>query len=231
VLIFDSAMYNSDVPDNPGGGTVQWTNPWGKYKYIDDIEAREDGGTPGFLQAIRTALVIQLKDKMGTEEIGKREEELVKIVFRELKKLPSINILAGNVEDRLGVISFYHDKIHFNLIVKLLSDRYGIQTRGGCVCAGTYGHYLLHVGNNMSRAITDKIAHGDLSEKPGWVRFSLHPTQTDDEVYYFINALKEIIENYKVWKNDYLYDKTINEFFHKEDKGLKKKKIKDWFTL
>ena len=83
----------------------------------------------------------------------------------------------------------------------------------------------------MSKAITEKIAHGDLSEKPGWVRFSLHPTQTDDEVYYFINALKEIIENYKVWKNDYLYDKTINEFFHKEDKGLKKKKIMDWFTL
>jgi len=231
VLIFDSAMYNSDVPDNPGGGTVAWTNPWGKYKYIDDIEVREDGGTPGFLQAIRTALVIQLKDQMGTEKIRKREEELVKVIFRELKKLPSIKILAGNVEDRLGVISFYHNEIHFNLIVKLLSDRYGIQTRGGCVCAGTYGHLLLEVSNKMSKAITDKIAHGDLSEKPGWVRFSLHPTQTDDEVYYFINALKEIIENHKEWRKDYRYDKTVNEFFHKEDKGLKKKKIENWFAF
>ncbi|MCK4699565.1 MAG: aminotransferase class V-fold PLP-dependent enzyme [Bacteroidales bacterium] len=231
VLIFDSAMYNCDVPDNPGGGTVQWTNPWGEYKYIDDIEVREDGGTPGFLQAIRAALVIELKDQMGTEKIRIREEELVKIIFRELKKLPSIKILADNVEDRLGVISFYHDEIHYNLIVKLLSDRYGIQTRGGCVCAGTYGHFLLEVSNNMSKAITDKIAHGDLSEKPGWVRFSLHPTQTDDDVYYFVNALKEIIENHKKWRKDYLYDKTVNEFFHKEDKGLKKKKIENWFSF
>jgi len=168
---------------------------------------------------------------MGTEKIRKREEELVKIIFRELKKLPSIKILANNVEDRLGVISFYHDEIHYNLIVKLLSDRYGIQTRGGCVCAGTYGHFLLEVSNNMSKAITDKIAQGDLSEKPGWIRFSLHPTQTDDEVYYFVNALKEIIENHKEWRKDYLYDKTVNEFFHKEDKGLKKKKIANWFSF
>ena len=167
---------------------------------------------------------------MGTEKIRKREKELVKIIFRELKKLPSIKILADNVEDRLGVISFYHNEIHHNLIVKLLSDRYGIQTRGGCVCAGTYGHLLLEVSNKMSKAITDKIAYGDLSEKPGWVRFSLHPTQTDDDLYYFVNALKKIIENHKEWEIDYLYDKTVNEFYHKEDKGLKKKKIENWFT-
>jgi len=66
VLIFDRSLYKSEIPDNPGGGTVDWTNPWGEYKYIDDIEVREDGGTPGFLQAIRTALAIEVKNQMGT---------------------------------------------------------------------------------------------------------------------------------------------------------------------
>ncbi|MCK4361313.1 MAG: aminotransferase class V-fold PLP-dependent enzyme, partial [Bacteroidales bacterium] len=78
VLIFDSSLYDNPAPDNPGGGTVDWTNPWGEYKYIDDIELREDGGTPGFLQSIKIALCIELKNKIGTDNIRKREEELVK---------------------------------------------------------------------------------------------------------------------------------------------------------
>ena len=77
VLVFDSSLYHSDIPDDPGGGTVDWTNPWGEYKYVDDIETREDGGTPGFLQAIRAALAMELKEKMGVEKIMQREEELV----------------------------------------------------------------------------------------------------------------------------------------------------------
>ena len=83
VLIFDSSLYNKKVPDNPGGGTVDWTNPWGEYKYVDDIEAREDGGTPGFLQAIKTALCIELKNQMGIENIEAREKELTQITFQE----------------------------------------------------------------------------------------------------------------------------------------------------
>jgi selenocysteine lyase/cysteine desulfurase len=147
VLVFDSRIYDSEVPDNPGGGTVDWTNPWGEYKYIDDIEVREDGGTPGFLQAMRIALCISLKNKMGTENIRKREEEMVNIIFDELRKIRGVHILADNVRHRLGVISFYMTGIHYNLIVKILSDRFGIQVRGGCACAGTYGHYLLHVSH------------------------------------------------------------------------------------
>ena len=50
VLVFNHSLYNRSTPDNPGGGTVAWTNPWGEHKYIDDIELREDGGTPAFLQ-------------------------------------------------------------------------------------------------------------------------------------------------------------------------------------
>ena len=233
VLIFDSAIYNSPVPDNPGGGTVDWTNAWGKYKYVDDIEAREDGGTPGFLQAIKSAYAIKLKDKMGVENMLAREEELLEIAFPLLDKIPGIEILANNVRKRLGVISFYHEKIHFNLIVKLLNDRYGIQVRGGCACAGTYGHFLLEVTYEKSRKITDKISHGDLSEKPGWVRWSLHPTMKDEDVRYFGEALSQVVSNYKEWEKDYIYISKKNEFAHKSeiDNNRDDERIHDWFSL
>jgi len=189
VLIFCSSLYKNPVPDQPGGGTVDWTNPWGEYKYIEDIEAREDGGTPGFLQAIRTALSIEIKNQMGTDNIRKREDELVSRAFIGLDKIPGIHILADNVRKRLGVISFYIDGIHYNLAVKLLNDKFGIQVRGGCACAGTYGHFLLDVSYEHSREITDKINHGDLSEKPGWIRISLHPTMTNAELDLIIDAI------------------------------------------
>lgn len=233
VLVFDKAMYKLEVPDNPGGGTVDWTNPWGSYKYVDDIEVREDGGTPGFLQSFKAALAIELKEQMGVLNILKREEELLKIAFKGLRSIEGIKILADNITDRLGVISFYHPEIHFNLMVKLLNDRYGIQTRGGCACAGTYGHYLLEVSYDKSKEITDKINHGDLSEKPGWVRWSLHPTMLDEEIYYFLEAVQEIVKNISSFKKDYQYISKKNEFLHNSElNSTRDKKILDrWFAL
>ncbi len=231
VLVFNSKIYQSKVPDNPGGGTVDWTNPWGEFKYVDDIEAREDGGTPGFLQTIKTALCIRLKNQMGVKNIEQREKELVKIAFAELPKIPGMHILADNVQDRLGVISFYFDNIHFNLVVKLLNDKFGIQVRGGCACAGTYGHFLLDVSYDKSKQITDLINHGDLSQKPGWVRLSLHPTMTDDELYYIVDAIRQVQKNHSHWKKDYIYNNHTNEFRHINEPEDKSIYVKDWFEL
>ncbi|MBD3289806.1 aminotransferase class V-fold PLP-dependent enzyme [candidate division KSB1 bacterium] len=231
VLIFNSNLYHRHSPDQPGGGTVDWTNPWGKFKYVDNIEAREDGGTPGFLQAVRTALCIQLKNNMGTEKMLLREEELLVIAFRELKKIPGLNLLAGHIDDRLGIISFYVDNIHYNLIVKMLNDRFGIQVRGGCSCAGTYGHFLLHIDQQHSKKITDQIDHGDLSAKPGWVRLSLHPTLTNDELHYIIDALRQIVKNINIWEKDYSYSSRLNEYIHKNEGDGLQEKIRGWFQL
>jgi len=231
VLIFDASLYNNETPDNPGGGTVDWTNPWGEYKYIDDIELREDGGTPGFLQAMRAAMAFELKDQMGIDNIRNREEELVKMAFSELEKIPNLHILAPQVHKRLGIISFYIDGIHFNLVVKLLSDRYGIQMRGGCACAGTYGHYLLNVSYADSHRITTLISHGDLSMKPGWIRLSLHPTMTTRELLKTVGALREIQINYKDWQKDYIYNNRTNEFRHASEPEDKTGLIEPWFTF
>lgn len=231
VLIFDRSMYKSRTPDQPGGGTVDWTNPWGEYKYVDDIELREDGGTPGFMQAIRTALCIELKERMGTVNIAKREEELLERAFHGMDKIPGLHILANNQRKRLGVISFYFENIHYNLVVKLLSDRYGIQVRGGCACAGTYGHYLLDVSYEHSKRITELINHGDLSQKPGWVRLSLHPTMTNYELDHILNALEEISLHHQTWMKEYMYNKHTNEFRHIRDNCQITERVNGWFTL
>ena len=219
VVVFNSELYNNPVPDHPGGGTVEWTNPWGEYKCIDDIETREDGGTPGFLQAIKASLAVKLKESIGVENIKNREQQLLKIAMQKLPEVPGINVLANNGAPRIGVVSFFHDTIHYNLIVKLLNDRFGIQVRGGCICAGTYGHYLLHISKHKSHNLVKRIKHNDLSAKPGWVRFSMHPVTRESEVLYFSSALKEIVDNIDQWERDYRYDKSKNEYFHKDDKN------------
>lgn len=215
VMVFNSALYHNTTPDNSGGGTVNWTNRWGKYRYVEDIEAREDGGTPGFIQSIRAAMCIQLKEEMGCHHIRKREEEMVAQIFSGFKTIPGLEILAAPQEERLGAISFYIHNVHFNLVVRLLNDRFGIQVRGGCSCAGTYGHYLLHVDYYTSKNITQKIDSGDLSEKPGWVRLSVHPTMTNHEIEYMIDAVRQVAQNAKRWSKDYEYHINKNEYYHR----------------
>ena len=229
VLIFDKTLYNNEIPDNPGGGTVDWTNAWNEYKFIDNIEAREDGGTPGFLQAIKTALAIKLKEEMTPQKIKEREEEQLKIIFDRFNKIKGLKILAGNVTKRLGAVSFYHNDIHYNFIVRVLSDKYGIQVRGGCACAGTYGHLLLGVDKEESKRITEKINKGDLSEKPGWVRLSIHPTMTDKEIIYIADAIEEIVNDYQKLQNEYIYSPKTNDFFHKNHKQFID--YKEWFSM
>ena len=215
VLIFDRKLYHNKIPDNPGGGTVNWTNPWGEKSYIADIEIRESGGTPPFLQTIKAAMAVKLKEKMGTDNILKREEQLLEKIFNRLCLIPNLEILSKNLKHRLGVISFYIKDLHYNLAVRLLNDRYGIQMRGGCSCAGTYGHLLLDIPRNLSHLITSKVDAGDLSVKPGWVRMSIHPTMTDAEVDYICDALTELSAMHREWEKDYVYNPHTNEFLHK----------------
>lgn len=216
ILIFNKDLYHNTIPDNPGGGTVDWTNPWGGHKFVDDIETREDGGTPAFLQTIRAAMCCQLKNEMGVANIAAREKEILAIMWPQLGQIENLHVLAENQKDRIGIISFYIDGLHYNLAVKMLNDRFGIQTRGGCSCAGTYGHYLLNVTKEYSRSITDQISHGDCSSKPGWIRMSIHPTHTDEEIYFICDALKSLANNFNDWKDDYICDFKSGKVAHKD---------------
>lgn len=231
VLVFNKKLYKNQTPDSPGGGTVKWTNRWGGYSYITDIETKEDGGTPGFLQGMRAALAVRLKEQMGTDKILEREKELIETTFSGLRKIKGVHILAENITDRLGVFSFYIENIHHNLVTKLLNDRFGIQVRGGCSCAGTYGHFLLNVDSRHSKEITDLIDAGDLSLKPGWIRLSLHPTVTNNELLFILDSIKLTVENAEEWIKDYYYDKHTNEFHNCKFPEKKDVDFSRWFTM
>ena len=231
VLIFDKELYHNAVPDNPGGGTVDWTNPWGEHKYHDDIESREDGGTPPFMQIIKTALCVRLKEQMGIDNILNREKEIIEYIFKRFSPLENVHLLADNLKDRLGVFSFYIDGLHHDLGVKMFNDRYGIQMRSGCSCAGTYGHYLLHINRERSKEIIQKINNRNYFIKPGWIRMSIHPSMTDEEIKIIMDAIEDMSKNFHEWSRDYDYDNENNEFVHKTMEIDNKKQMENLLNI
>lgn len=238
VLLFNKELYKNAVPDHPGGGTVQWVNSWGEQAYhsneeVAGIEAREDGGTPPFLQTMRAALAVKLKEEMGMKNIMKREEELLEIIFDGFEKIPNLTILAGNQKERMGVVSFMVKDLHYNLGVKLLNDHFGIQVRGGCACAGPYGHCLLNISQDISKSISNKVTSGDLTAKPGWIRMSIHPTMTNEEVKYIVSSISEVCENFEAWAKDYHYNPNTNEFENqlRDDRVIQMAKVAEWFDV
>lgn len=227
VLIFNKKMYHNMVPDCPGGGTVSWTTPWGDHKFLDNIEDREDGGTPGFLQVIKTSLAVKLKEKMNVQKMMEREEELISYIFDSLKPYTDIKILSAHNEHRLGVISLLIGNLHHELAVKILNDRFGVQTRGGCSCAGTYGHHLLKIDHQKSTEIIDKLEDGTCELKPGWVRFSIHPTTTNAEIEFVCDSIISLSENYEEWVKDY---KAVDgKYIHKNE--IATPLSKSWFEF
>ncbi|MFC6648075.1 aminotransferase class V-fold PLP-dependent enzyme [Paenibacillus rhizoplanae] len=235
VLLFDTALSNGRLPDEPGGGTVVWVNRWGGRRYIDDVEVREDGGTPGFLQAIRTALCVKLKEQMnGTGQyMIVREQELCRNLLSGLAQIPGCNVLEGVHRKRHGIVSFTLKEIHYNLAVRLLNDRFGIQARGGCSCAGPYGHQLLGLNPAQSQAFIQAIHAGDQSLKPGWVRLSLHPIMTDREVEHMVFAVQSIVSNIGEWSKDYRYNAVTNSWLHTGERGVieENEEIRKLFVL
>jgi len=185
-------LYGFGTPDQPGGGTLLYSNPWGGREYFEDIEAREDGGTPPILQAIKAGLCIRLKEEMGVARMLEREAEMVGRLMDRLTSVRGIEVLAARQRKRLGVVSFLVAGMHYDVVVRMLNDRFGIQARGGCSCAGTYGHYLLCIDRARSEAIREALLRGAIQSKPGWVRLSLHPTMTDDEIEFIADAVEMV---------------------------------------
>ncbi len=231
VLIFDKKIYDNTVPDHPGGGTIMYSNPWKARQYVSDIESREDGGTPAVLQGIKAAMCIRLKEAMGIANILQREEELLQRVFFRFSEMKNVTVLQGDQKNRLGIFSFMVTGAHYNLIVRLLNDRFGIQARGGCSCAGTYGHLLLNVDPVQSGRIWSAIHSGDLSNKPGWIRISLHPTMTGKEIEYIMDAIESTASNFREWMTDYHYNPASNEYTINTETVNEQHHVREWFTI
>ncbi|MDQ3141194.1 MAG: aminotransferase class V-fold PLP-dependent enzyme [Bacteroidota bacterium] len=215
ILIFTKNLYHNKIPDIPGGGTVKWTNPWGNHAYIDSIEDREDGGTPAFLQTIKASLAMDLKEELDPTKMHIREREIFNRLFSEFGGNKKMIILAENIQNRIAAFSFFIEGLHYNLGVSLLNDLFGIQTRGGCSCAGTYGHYLFHIEKEISESICYLIDHGDHSQKPGWIRLSVHPIMDEVDVDNIVEGIHYVLKNHQKYSRDYMYNPIENNFTHR----------------
>ena len=170
-----------------------------EHVYIDDVEHREEGGTPAIVESIRAGLVFQLKQAVGVHVIRAREEQVLQRAFDRWSRNPAIRILGNLEAERLAIVSFTvaridHEgatdvQLHHNFVVALLNDLFGIQTRGGCSCAGPYGHRLLGIGLERSHAFERQILRGYEGIKPGWVRVNLNYFVPDPVVDYIIEAV------------------------------------------
>ena len=177
VLVARRQLFRNRVPTMPGGGTVAYVNPL-EHVYLDDPEHREEGGTPAIVESIRAGLVFALKESVGVDTIRRREEDFIERAIKSWSAEPGIGILGNPELPRLSIVSFTvrHDGryLHHNFVVAVLNDLFGIQSRGGCSCAGPYGHRLLGIDIETSHAFEREISRGCEGIKPGWVRVNFN---------------------------------------------------------
>jgi len=177
VLVARRELFRNRVPMSPGGGTVAYVNPL-EHVYLDDPEHREEGGTPAIVESIRAGLVFALKEAVGVDTIRAREEDFIDRAIAAWSAEPGIGILGNPELPRLSIVSFTvrHDGryLHHNFVVAVLNDLFGIQSRGGCSCAGPYGHRLLGIDIETSHAFEREITRGCEGIKPGWVRVNFN---------------------------------------------------------
>jgi selenocysteine lyase/cysteine desulfurase len=177
VLVARRELFRNRVPTSPGGGTVAYVNPL-EHVYLDDPEHREEGGTPAIVESIRAGLVFQLKESVGVDAIRRREEAFIERAIAAWLAVPEIQVLGNPALPRLSIVSFVvrHDGryLHHNFVVAVLNDLFGIQSRGGCSCAGPYGHRLLGIDIETSHQFEREIARGCEGIKPGWVRVNFN---------------------------------------------------------
>ena len=192
VLVARRELFQNRVPSMPGGGTVAYVNPL-EHRYLTDVEQREEGGTPAIVESIRAGLVFQLKERVGVAAIREREEAFIGRAIERWRANPAIEILGNPALDRLSIVSFVirHEGryLHHNFVVALLNDLFGIQSRGGCSCAGPYGHRLLGIDLDTSHEFEREIARGCEGIKPGWIRVNFNYFISEAVFAYILDAV------------------------------------------
>ncbi len=219
ILVAKRSLFTNRVPAAPGGGTVAYVNPL-EHRYLSDIEHREEGGTPGIIESIRAGLVFQLKEAVGVDTIQGLEHGLIRRAIDSWRQNPSIRILGNPDAWRLSIVSFVVEhagrRLHHNFVVALLNDLFGIQARGGCSCAGPYGHRLLGIDLPTSREFEQEILAGCEGIKPGWVRVNFNYFIGERSFQYILEAVHFIARH--GWKllPLYTFDPASGLWRHKQ---------------
>lgn len=219
VLLVRRELLTNRVPDVVGGGTVAFVNP-DSHDYLSDPAHREEGGTPAIIEAIRAGLVFQLKQAVGSAAIRAREEDFLRRAITAWAAEPSIEILGNLTAQRLSILSFVVHApdgrfLHHNFVVALLNDLFGIQSRGGCSCAGPYGHHLLGIDLERSHEFEREIARGCEGIKPGWVRINFNYFISETVFTYIVEAVRLVARDGWRLLGDYDFDAASGRWTHK----------------
>lgn len=230
ILIAKKHLFKNRVPAVPGGGTVAYVNEV-EHRYIGDVVHREEGGTPAILESIRAGLVFQLKEAVGVPAIREKEESFLHRAIASWRENPNIEILGNPEAERLSIVSFMvrHKPryLHYNFVVALLNDLFGIQARGGCSCAGPYGHRLLHIDLLTSREFEREIVRGCEGIKPGWVRVNLNYFISEAMFDFVVSAVHLVAnEGYRLVP-DYRFDANTGQWRHREGKRKAAMRLSD----
>ena len=222
LLCFREELYKLSSPSTAGGGTVRYVSRR-RHAFVDDIEAREDAGTPAILGKIRTALAFRVKEELGVAALTRREHELFGRAVTRLTAHPRVQLLGNPDAPRLAFLSFLvrtegGDYLHPRLVVRLLNDLFGIQARGGCACAGPYGHALLDIDDERSERYFQCIMSDLDGLKPGWTRLNLAPWATDEEVDFLLDAIEFIAEEGEKFLPLYDFDWKTGAWTHPDDR-------------
>jgi selenocysteine lyase/cysteine desulfurase len=193
VLVVRRELLRNRVPGVVGGGVVAYVNP-SEHRYLEDPVHREEAGTPAIVGLIRAGLVVQLKQAIGVEVIRAREDDFWRRAVARWAGSSGIEILGNVDSERLSIVSFVVRRpggryLHHNFVVALLNDLFGIQARGGCSCAGPYGHRLLGIDIARSHEFETVIAHGCEGIKPGWTRVSFNYFISETVFDYIVSAV------------------------------------------
>ena len=198
ILVARRALFTNRVPDVPGGGTVWYVNP-DEHRYFEDPQKREEGGTPQIIGSIRAGLAFALKEAVGLEVIREREESFIRRAIDSWSDNLNIEILGDRTHERLSIVSFVirngNRYLHHNFVVALLNDLFGVQSRGGCSCAGPYGHRLLGIDVEKSREFEREIGRGCEGIKPGWVRVNFNYFISETVFSFILDAVHFVAEH------------------------------------
>ena len=218
VLVARRELFTNRVPDVPGGGTVRYVST-AEHDYHPEIEHREEAGTPAIIESIRAGLVFQLKEAVGPEVIEGRESDFVRRAIGRWEQHPNINVLGSHEADRLSIVSFvirHGDRfLHHNYVVALLNDVFGIQSRGGCSCAGPYGHRLLGIDLERSHEFQREINRGCEGIKPGWVRVNFNYFIDDATFDYIVDAVTMIASHGASLLDEYDFEPDSGLWHHR----------------
>ncbi|MBL0215200.1 MAG: aminotransferase class V-fold PLP-dependent enzyme [Myxococcales bacterium] len=218
VLVVKRHLLRNTVPACPGGGTVAYVN-MSEHLYVTDPVHREEGGTPAIIESIRAGLVFQLKEAVGAEAIREREVDFIDRAIASWSANPNLYILGNQSAWRLSIVSFVvrHSKgyLHHNFIVALLNDLFGIQSRGGCGCAGPYGHRLLGIDLETSKEFEREIVRGCEGIKPGWIRVNFNYFLSETQFQFLLDAIHLIANDGWRLLPDYTFDPDTGSWAHR----------------